>query len=640
MTSTVGVPSRPSADLAQAGTVDQPPRKSARPRMPRFGLALPASVWWVVFFAVPVVLVVAASFGSKVPRSAGRVSYSSLSFDNYREALSGGFNGTFFKVLIQGMRTTVVGTGLCLLIAFPLAYLLAIKLQRGKGLVLALLAIPFFTNFLIRTLAWRIVLAPKGLISNTLIHWGWISHRLNLLDSRTGVQIGVVYNYLPLMIFPLFVALDRLDPALREGSKDLFADRLATFREVTVPLARPGIVAGIILVFVPLAGDYITANLLGGAKGNMPGNLVAAQFTQSQNPPLGAAVAVILVIGILGALGLGFLAGWAIGRLNKIDRRLGSIVAAVLLLAVGTFALGGSLKATVIVLVAGVLIGGAIVLYSRVPERVGLAGLCVWSALVLVFLFLPLVFVVAHSFNDNRSLFVWSHFSTKWYHSMWHNEQMRGAVKSSFSAAAVAALVSIILGTLAGITLARRPGRWTIWFLALVLLVLTTPEIVDATGMQLEFIQIGGPHRHGLVPLWVGQSIFSTAVVTLIVRARMAGMDESLEHAAADLFAPPFRAFRQITLPLIAPAILAGGLLAFTFALDNVIISDFVKAPGTNTFPTYVFGLAKTVMKPEVASMASVLIAVTLFSLVVAALILRRTGDDSSKIAATLTGGA
>jgi ABC-type spermidine/putrescine transport system permease subunit I len=639
MTSTVGTASPPTTDPRSATTVGTP-RSSRRRRSPKFGLALPAAIWWVVFFAVPVVLVIAASFGSKVPSSAGRVSYSNISLDNYREALDGGFDGTFAKVLTQGMRTTFLGTGLCLLIAFPLAYLLAIKLHRGKGLVLALLAIPFFTNFLIRTLAWRIVLAPKGLISNTLLDWGLINHRLNLLDSRTGVQIGVVYNYLPLMIFPLFVALDRLDPALREGSKDLFADRLATFREVTLPLARPGIVAGIILVFVPLAGDYITANLLGGAKGNMPGNLVASQFTQSQNPPLGAAVAVILVIGILGVLGLGFLAGWVIGRLNRVDRRLGSLVAAILLLAAGTFALGGGLRATVTVLLAGIVIVGAMVVYSRLPEQAGRAALWVWSALVIVFLFLPLVFVVAHSFNDNRSMFVWSHSSTKWYSSMWHNEQMTGAVKSSFSAAAVAALVSIILGTLAGITLARRPGRWTIWFLALVLLVLTTPEIVDATGMQLEFIQIGGPLRSGLVPLWVGQSIFSTAVVTLIVRARMAGMDESLEHAAADLFATPFRAFRQITLPLIAPAILAGGLLAFTFALDNVIISDFVKAPGTNTFPTYVFGLAKTVMKPEVASMATVLIGVTLFSLVVAALILRRTGDDSSKIAATLTGGA
>ena len=168
------------------------------------------------------------------------------------------------------------------------------------------------------------------------------------------MQIGVVYNYLPLMIFPLFVALDRLDPALREGSKDLFADRLATFREVTLPLARPGIVAGIMLVFVPLAGDYITANLLGGAKGNMPGNLVASQFTQAQNPPLGAAVAVILVIGILGALGLGFLAGWA-DRPRSTGSTAGSARCSPrsLLLAVGTFALGGSLKAAVTVLVVG-----------------------------------------------------------------------------------------------------------------------------------------------------------------------------------------------------------------------------------------------------------------------------------------------
>jgi ABC-type spermidine/putrescine transport system permease subunit I len=624
MTSTTGTPAPPSRRLL---------------RLPRFGLALPAFVWWIAFFVVPVVLVVAASFGSKVPNSAGRVSYSNLSFDNYREALQDGFDGTFFKVLLQGMRTTLVGTALCLLIGFPLAYLLAVKLERGKGIVLALLAVPFFTNFLIRTLAWKIVLAPKGLISNTLLDWNLINQRLDLLDSRIGVQIGVVYNYLPLMIFPLFVALDRLDPVLREASKDLFANRLATFRQVTLPLAKPGIIAGVVLVFVPLAGDYITANLLGGAKGNMPGNLVASQFTSAQNPALGAAIAVVLVIGILATLGLGFLAGWLIGRANDFTPWLGTLVAVIVVLAAGTFALGGSARAFVWALVVGAVALAGLVLYGLVPDAAGRGALWLWSALVLVFLFLPLGFVIGHSFNDNKSMFVWSRFSTKWYSSMWNNEQMTGAVKSSFSAAAVAALIAVIIGTLAGITLARRPGRWTLAFMALVLLVLTTPEIVDATGMQLQFIQLGGPFRSGAIPLWIGQSIFSTAVVTLIVRARMSGMDESLENAAADLFATPFTAFRQITLPLIAPAILAGGLLAFTFGLDNVIISDFVKSPGTNTFPTYVFGLAKTVMKPEVASMATVLIGITLLALLVAALILRRSGDDTSKIAATLTGG-
>jgi spermidine/putrescine transport system permease protein len=620
------------------GTSARPAHRPHRLRLPRFALAIPTWIWWAVFFVVPVVLVVAASFGSKIEGSPGRVSYERLSLDNYRAALDGGFSGTFARVLVQGMRTTVLGTFLCLVIALPLAYLLSVKIRRGKGLMLALLAVPFFTNFLIRTLAWRIVLAPKGLISNTLLDWGLISQRIGVLDTRPGVQIGVVYNYLPLMIFPLFVALDRVDPALREASKDLFAGRLRTFLQVTLPLAMPGIVAGVVLVFVPLAGDYITANILGGADGNMPGNLVATQFLQAQDPPLGAAIAVILVISILGVLGLGFLVAGALRAVGKVSWVLGWVLAAALGVAVGLFALKPSVSSFVLVVGAFAAIALVVWSISSLPEAFGRVALWVCSVLVLIFLYLPLVFIVGHSFNDNRALEVWGGFTLEQYSNMWNNRQMTDAVKSSFLAAFVAALISVVLGTIAGITLARRPGKWTIGFMAVVLLVLTTPEIVDATGMQLQFVAFGGIFRSGLFPLFVGQSIFSAAVVTLIVRARMAGMDESLEEAAADLFARPFTAFRQITLPLIAPAILAGGLLAFTFALDNVIISDFVKGDGVNTFPTYVLGLAKTVRKPEVAAMATFLIGMTLLAVVIAALVLRRSGDDTAKIAATLTG--
>jgi spermidine/putrescine transport system permease protein len=269
-------------------------------RAPKFLLAIPAWIWFVVFFVVPVALVVVSSFGQKVPGSAGRVELSDPSFDQYREALS----DTFFTVMRQTMRTAIVGTVLCLVVAFPVAYYLATKVSpRLRGLLLALLMIPFFTNFLIRTLSWRIVLAPQGFLSNWLVDVGVRDTPLQVLDTRAAVQLGVVYNYLPLMIFPLYVALDRLDPALREASKDLGASRLATFRQVTVPLAMPGIVAGLILVFVPLSGDYITAAILGGAKGNMAGALVASQFLQAQNPALGAAIAVVLILAILLVLG-------------------------------------------------------------------------------------------------------------------------------------------------------------------------------------------------------------------------------------------------------------------------------------------------------------------------------------------------
>ena len=262
--------------------------------------AIPSWLWYVGLFVVPVAFVVVASFGSKVPGSAGRVDFSHPSLGRYREAL----DQTLLTVLIQTMRTSIVGTALCLVISLPVAYYLATKVSESKrGLLLALLIVPFFTNFLIRTMAWRIVLAPKGFVSNLLVDWGLRDSGLNLLDTRFALQIGVVYNYLPLMIFPLFVALDRLDPALREASKDLGANRLKTFVQVTLPLAMPGIVAGLVLVFVPLSGDYITAAILGGAKGNMAGALVAAQFLQAQNPALGAAVAVVLIAAILAILG-------------------------------------------------------------------------------------------------------------------------------------------------------------------------------------------------------------------------------------------------------------------------------------------------------------------------------------------------
>ncbi|MEO8363147.1 MAG: ABC transporter permease [Ilumatobacteraceae bacterium] len=281
-------------------TVQPQQKRRARFRAPQMLNAIPSWLWYVGLFVVPVAFVVVASFGSKVPGSAGRVDFSHPSLGRYREAL----DQTLLTVLIQTLRTSIVGTALCLIISLPVAYYLATKVSESKrGLLLALLIVPFFTNFLIRTMAWRIVLAPKGFISNLLVDWGLRDSGLNLLDTRFALQIGVVYNYLPLMIFPLFVALDRLDPALREASKDLGANRWKTFVQVTLPLAMPGIVAGLVLVFVPLSGDYITAAILGGAKGNMAGALVAAQFLQAQNPALGAAVAVVLIAAILAILG-------------------------------------------------------------------------------------------------------------------------------------------------------------------------------------------------------------------------------------------------------------------------------------------------------------------------------------------------
>ena len=191
-------------------------------------------------------------------------------------------------------------------------------------------------------------------------------------------------------------------------------------------------------------------------------------------------------------------------------------------------------------------------------------GLGVWTVLVIVFLFIPIGFVVAHSFNSGNALLVWQGFSTEWYSSLFDNDPLVQAIRNSLKVAVGSTLIAVVLGGTAGVALARRGGKWNHPFMAIVFLILVTPEIVDAIAYLIWFVRIGGPFDDGFlflssgeVRLFVGHSLFSSAVVTLIVRARLQGLDESLEEAAADLGATPARAFRQITLPLMFPALLA-----------------------------------------------------------------------------------
>lgn len=264
-------------------------------RWPKATLALPAWVWLLAFFAAPVGLVTWYSFGYK-PGIFGTHATDILSFDRYAEALSPTFFTTFSNTLWVG----VVGTLLCLVIGMPVAYWMAIKVPASKrGFLIAAVMIPFWTNFLVRTIGWQIILSPQGWLSNGLQWVGITDGPLEILYTRTAVLIGVVYNYLPLMILPLFVAFDRVGEPLREASKDLGAGRIQTFLRVTVPLARPGMIAGLLLVYIPLMGDYITATVLGGAKGNMAGQMVASQFQTAQNWALGSAMAVTLILTIL-----------------------------------------------------------------------------------------------------------------------------------------------------------------------------------------------------------------------------------------------------------------------------------------------------------------------------------------------------
>lgn len=270
--------------------------------------------------------------------------------------------------------------------------------------------------------------------------------------------------------------------------------------------------------------------------------------------------------------------------------------------------------------------------------------LTVWGALVLCFLFAPILVILIYSFNEGRLLIAWNEFGFGSFRALIDRPAIRSAVIVSVQVAIVSSLLATVLGTMAGVALARRPGRWTYAFIGLLLLVSVTPEIVDAVSLLPWLVFLGQDagltiFNGGLVRLVVGHSLFSTAVVSYIVRARLIGIDESLEEASADLYAPPLRTFRKITVPLAMPAVLAGYLLSFTLSLDNTIIAAFVQVSGSTPWPVYVLSSLRSGLRPEIAAVSTVMLVLTLGALALVAVVLRRSGDSATDIARTMGGG-
>ncbi len=622
-----GVLPAPEGPTTTAPPATAPSGGTRRRRAPKFILAAPAGLWFALFFIAPVALVAWYSLGFK-PGLFGFHDNSILSLDRYREVIDGPFLETFKNTLF----IAVTGTVLCLVIALPFTYFLAVKAgPRSRNILLALVMVPFWTNFLVRTLGWRLILAPDGNLSGLLQQLHLTGGPLDVLDTRLAVQIGVVYNYLPLMILPLWVALDRLDPALREASKDLGANRLRTMLQVTLPLAMPGIATGALLVFVPLMGDYITASVLGGAKGNMVGLLVASQFQEASNWALGSAAAMLLIVAILASTAIAAAVALVIRWLLR-RRRVVTLVPA------RPFQSAPAGRA-----VPPVSSPAGHERRTRVIGRILDVGLRVWAVAVYVFLYAPIAYIVVYSFNRGRLFASWDGFGLNGYQDALSLPQVRSAVIVSLQAGVGTAVVATVLGTCAGIALARRSGRWSTPFTVLLALVLVTPEIMLAISELPWFVSLGTDHNlsvfnNGLVRLVIAHSLFATAVVTFIVRARMSGLDESLEEAAADLYAPPSRRFYQVTLPLMMPAIIAGAMLSFTFSLDDTILSTFVSVQGNTPWPVYIFSSVRSGLRPFIASMSTIMLLLTLVVLGTTALVLRRGGGSGSDVAQTMTG--
>lgn len=256
-----------------------------------------------------------------------------------------------------------------------------------------------------------------------------------------------------------------------------------------------------------------------------------------------------------------------------------------------------------------------------------------WGLLVFIFLFAPIAVIVVYSFNSGRVLAHWEGFGFQAYIQAINNTIIKHSVVVSLEVALCSALLSTVLGTLGGIALALRKRGWAVALSSLLALTLITPEIVDGIAFLPWFVTLGvdagiTPLNNGLVRLTLAHTMFSLAVVTFIVRARMAGVDKRLNEAAADLGAHPGQVFRDITLPIATPGIVAGALMAFTLSLDNTILSSFVQQPGYTPWPVYIFAAVKVALRPEVAAMSTVMLILTLLAIALVGFVLRRAGTS------------
>ena len=438
-----------------------------------------------------------------------------------------------------------------------MAYFAARHAGRYRGLVLLLLILPFWINYLMRMLAWINLLSPDGLGTRMLSSLG--IERLfifaNLLSSRGGwlegqpftVIMALTYGYLPFLILPLYAVLDRIDQRQIEAARDLGASPASAFRRVTLPLSRPGILAGLVLIALPMFGDYYTPDLVSSS----------TKTIDDRKPDRPAH-----------APGL----GEGRRRLADIDPRAGAARADVLLPPLDPQRRRPA--------------GGRVM--SRLRNPWGKPRFLVLvTAVYVLWSLIPVAIAILFAFNNGRSRTTWQGFSTRWFTgesgSVLHDPALQGALRHTLFLGVVCVLVATPLGVALALGLQRwrGPGGGTIN--TVMLLPLVTPEIVMGVALLLLFLQVLPGIGLGSTAQAIGQVTFTLSYVVVIVRGRLVSIGKDYEEAAADLGAPPHDQLLRVVLPLLAPAIIASAAVVFAISLDDFVVTQYLSGDASTT---------------------------------------------------------
>jgi spermidine/putrescine transport system permease protein len=626
-------------------------------------LAAPTAFYLFIFFIVPLLFMLVMSI---LTRGENLDDYQfPLTLDNYTALFKNPSSNTDFTILVRSLQVALITTVLCFIIGYPLAFWISTRRSKWvQQLALFMVVLPFWTNFLVRTYAWQIILGRRGVLNEFLFWSGgelgieFIKEPLEILGTQTAVQIGMVYGFLPFMVLPIYASVERFNFRLVEAGHDLGGNDWRVFWRIVFPLTLPGVVAGWILVFIPAIGAFVTPALLGGVDGYMIGNRITRLFKEEGGSwVLGSGMSIVIMLIVMLALYLYVRyadTDKVVGRERRglLDRFFDLILGAFMfvfdLIGKAAGAVMGGNKAAVEASPTGeYVISQGKISRDLWLRRIGKFFLNLNPIFCYIFLWLPIILLIAYSFNDSkRAGGKWEGFTTDWYTSIFEGiqgtgsqfstDQMLEAVIVTLKVSIPATIVATMMGTMVALALERGRFRGKRPLDGLLYLPVVIPEITMAVSLVIffkflfDFIEMfkDGRYYLGMLTVILAHIAFTISFITIVVRARLTDMNPRYEEAARDLGANEWRTFWRITYPLLLPAIIAGGLLGFTISLDDFVITFFVGGGTTTTLTIYVYGLVRRGVSPEINAVSTMMIVASTLLIAISLLL---QGRNASK---------
>ncbi|MBN8870814.1 MAG: ABC transporter permease subunit [Solirubrobacterales bacterium] len=534
-------------------------------------MTVPAILVVIVGFILPLLVMAVYSFW---PTHNGEIVHQ-WTFSNYTKAFASG--GTYLRTLFDTFKFVGLSALVTVLLTFPFAYFVAVRARPSMRPVWLIAAIvPFWTSYLVRVFAWQNLFGDNGVINQALMRLHLASSPVEFFAyDRPAILITFVYLLFPMAFLTTYISLERLDVRLLRAASDLGARPWRSLTAVIIPFCKSGLIAGFIMCFIVMAGDYVTPTLIGGTNGIFFSNLIVNQFGGSLQWGFGAALGFIL------------LASFAV------------------LLIVLRVASGGGVQS----------VGE----YTRQYSRERSPFLLGYAIAFILFLYIPVVLLILFGLNASDIVgFPIKGITLHWVSAVFDDPNLIQALMLSLQIALIAVLTSVVLGTLAAVQMARTKGKYRNVNLFLLSMPLLLPPVILGLGVVIGMNAIGV--ERGLWSIVLAHVIFTLPVATLLILVRLEGFDLAQEKAAMDLGAKPIRAFAYITLPQALPGIIAAAMVCFALSMDEFIMT-FLVTGSQVTLPLYIYSAIRFQISPELMALAAVIIVASFTIILLGALV-------------------